>query len=136
MKKIITIVRSAFGRRDPDVSYDDYLKMHGHHFTDKLAEFASSLMINTSGTEHSWVSNQIESIQGFHNETPGDILYTANMAFADFYPTVLQSPEACIEYAKAVALDPDGYEGMQFERWVCDMNHKSEGRVIHWEDFI
>ncbi len=40
------------------------------------------------------------------------------MAFADFYPSVIPAVDTCIEYAKAVAKDPDGYEGMEFLRWL------------------
>lgn len=60
-----------------------------------------------------------------HNETCGDMAYTANMAYADFYPTVLDTVDKCITYAKLVASDPDGYEGMEFMRWTSDAIGKS-----------
>ena len=40
-----------------------------------------------------------------HNETSGDMAYTANMAYADFYPAVLDTVDKCITYAKLVASD-------------------------------
>ena len=49
-----------------------------------------------------------------------DLAYTANMAYADFYPTVLDTADKCVTYAKLVASDPDGYEGMEFMRWTSD----------------
>jgi hypothetical protein len=33
---------------------DKYINLHGKHFTDSLAEYASSLMINTDESSHSW----------------------------------------------------------------------------------
>lgn len=37
-------------------------------------------------------------------------------------------------YAKLVASDPDGYEGMEFMRWTSDAIGKS--LTLNWEDFI
>lgn len=58
----------------------------------------------------------------------------ANMAYADFYPAVLDTVDKCITYAKLVASDPDGYEGMEFMRWTSDAIGKS--LTLNWEDFI
>lgn len=41
---------------------------------------------------------------------------------------------AAITYAKLVASDPDGYEGMEFMRWTSDAIGKS--LTLNWEDFI
>lgn len=84
---------------------------------------------NTSGSAHSWTTEQLRSVLGSftptHNETSGDIAYTANMAYADFYPAVLDTVDKCVTYAKLVASDPDGYEGMEFMRWTSDAIGKS-----------
>ena len=118
--------------------YLEYIKRHGYHFTDKLADYASKKMVNTSGSAHSWTTEQLRSVLGpftpTHNETSGDMAYTANMAYADFYPTVLDTVDKCITYAKLVASDPDGYEGMEFMRWTSDAIGKS--LTLNWEDFI
>lgn len=50
------------------------------------------------------------------SSTVGDIIYTANMAHADFYPLLLKDAKSCIIYAMEVANDKDGYEGIQFCR--------------------
>lgn len=63
--------------------------------------------------------------------TLGDVLYLANMAYADFYPAVLKTEEACVSYAMAVADDPDGYDGMPFLRWTADLIGK--GANVDWE---
>ena len=118
--------------------YLEYIKKHGYHFTDKLADYASKKMVNTSGSAHSWTTEQLRNVLGpftpTHNETSGDIAYTANMAYADFYPAVLDIVDKCITYAKLVASDPDGYEGMEFMRWTSDAIGKS--LTLNWEDFI
>lgn len=60
------------------------------------------------------------------------ISYTANMAYADFYPELLNEHQ-CIKYAAAVANDKDGYTGIQFCRWVADVVGKKEN--IDWNKF-
>lgn len=63
-----------------------------------------------------------------------DILYTANMAYADFYPTLLDGKDKCIQYALAVANDIDGHEGIEFCRWLADLMGKNVN--IEWNNFI
>ena len=118
--------------------YLKYIKKHGYHFTDKLAEYACKMMDNVSNVAHSWsvgqVKNSVGTFTPMHNETFGDLTYTANMAYADFYPSIIDTTDKCIAYSKAVATDPDGYEGIEFIRWVGDVIGKSIN--INWEDFV
>lgn len=104
----------------------------------QIADYASKKMVNTSGSAHSWTTEQLRNVLGpfttTHNETSGDMAYTANMAYADFYPAVLDTVDKCVTYAKLVASDPDGYEGMEFMRWTSDAIGKS--LTLNWEDFI
>lgn len=92
-------------------------------------------MRNVDGTSHRWTVEQIRLAT--NNEiipkgtTIGDILYLANMAYSDFYPKVIKTESDCIQYAIAVASDPDGYEGMTFCRWTADIIGK--GATIDWE---
>lgn len=48
--------------------------------------------------------------------------------------TMMAAMDKCITYAKLVASDPDGYEGMEFMRWTSDAIGKS--LTLNWEDFI
>ncbi len=57
---------------------------------------------------------------------------TSNMAYADFYPQLLTEHQ-CVKYAIAVANDEDGYEGIQFCKWIADVMAKKEN--IDWEKF-
>ena len=63
-----------------------------------------------------------------------DVTYTANMTYADFYPTLLHTVDECIEYALAAANDVDGYEGIEFCRWLADLMGKHVR--INWNEFI
>lgn len=119
---------------------DKYINLHGKHFTDSLAEYASSLMINTDESSHSWntqdMHNQLLSLNLSIPQTSsfGDIVYTANMAYADFYPKLLVNKEDCILYALEIANDKDGYEGIQFCRWLADITNKNI--KIDWSKYI
>jgi len=114
--------------------YIEYIRKHGYHFTDKLASHVSKSMQNVSGTAHEFVVAHVAGLKRNHNETNGDLVYAANMAFADFYPDIIPVADSCIKYAEAVATDPDGYEGMEFLRWTSDAIGKSI--TINWKDFI
>lgn len=119
--------------------YKEYLGKYGHHFNEELAEYASSQMINSDGTAHTWTADQIKEILKADNTTIPDtstlydITYTANMAYADFRPLFLDD-KTCIKYAMAVANDKDGYEGIQFKRWMADVFGKKQS--LKWEEFI
>lgn len=95
----------------------------------------ATMMAAMGGGMNNWMNNPfVYLVWMIHNETSGDMAYTANMAYADFYPTVLDTVDKCITYAKLVASDPDGYGGMEFMRWTSDATGKS--LTLNWEDFI
>lgn len=120
--------------------YSEYVKKHGYHFTDALAEHVSKMMVNANGQQHSWTASQVKksmeslelSIPG--KVTTGDVTYAANMAYADFYPDPLKDEAACLRYAHKVANDPDGYDGMIFCRWTADAIGKAI--KLDWEKFV
>lgn len=118
----------------------DYITNHGYHFTDKLANYAISKMINADHTNVHISKEQIDLYMTQHNiimpnrSNIHDILYTANMAYADFYPHLLDTEDKCIEYAFSVANDVDGYEGIEFCRWIADIMGKNV--KINWDNFI
>lgn len=117
--------------------YAEYVAKHGYHFTPELADKVCGDMANTDGTNHHWEPRQVLAALG--NSVPakatiGDMTYLANMAYADFFPKVIQAEASCIDYAKAVVGDVDGYEGMAFCRWTADAIGKAVD--IDWEEFI
>lgn len=115
--------------------YVSYVAKHGYHFTKKLATMASERMKNVDGSNHHWTVDEIRAATNTlvipKGTTIGDFLFLANMAYADFYPKVLRTEESCIQYALAVANDPDGYEGIAFCRWTADLI--GTGATIDWE---
>ena len=119
---------------------EQYLEKHGKHFTIKLADFASKQMVNSDETNKHWDVSDIKQIideLGYIiplSSTIGDIIYTANMAYADFYPLLLKDAKSCVRYAMEVAGDKDGYEGIQFCRWMADVKNKN--LEIDWNSFI
>lgn len=149
MKKYIIVRQSPNGeQRGITLPYDEaaralmnasgyvaYVAKHGYHFTAQLAAAESAKMVNTDGTGHRWSAAEMEeAMQGKtlpERTTLGDVLYLANMAYADFYPAVLKTEEACINYAIALANDRDGYDGMPFLRWTADLIGK--GVTVDWE---
>lgn len=118
--------------------YNDYVSKHGLHFTKALQEYASKQMVNSNNQEHTWTSQQVQNVCNVLNlkipdtSTIEDVTYAANMAYADFYPELLNEHQ-CIKYAVAVANDKDGYTGIQFYRWVADVVGKKEN--IDWDKF-
>lgn len=114
-----------------------YVKKNGYHFTDSLAALAISHMVNADNSNHKWSVKQVMAViaanfASFENKnklTNGDIAYTANMAYADFYPELIKSEADCVKYAVKIASDPDGYEGIVFMRWLTDLIGKDETSI-------
>ena len=124
-----------------DKHYLKYLEKNGYHFTHELAEYASALLKNANGQEHTWSTAAVikavaDLATGYNAEhcTEGDITYLANMYYADFYPDIFKDSESCIKAAVKMSHDPDGYEGMVFCRWVSDLIGNEV--KIDWEQFV
>ena len=107
--------------------YLNYVQHHGYHFSDKLADWATRQMENANGEAHNWTTQQgtaaIESMRQRVKPyvTNGDLAYAANMCYADFFPSLAKTEEDCLKYALKTAMDPDGYDGMIFNRWTSDV---------------
>lgn len=120
--------------------YSEYIKKHGYHFTDTLAEYVSKMMENANGQHHTWTTSQVKkSMESLgliipNHITHGDVTYLANMYYADLYPEPLKDEASCFRAAYKIANDPDGYEGMIFCRWTADAIGKAIN--INWEKFI
>lgn len=119
-------------------SYKSYVDKNGLHFTKSLQEYASKQMVNSNNLTHTWTPEQVQNVCNVLNlkfpdtSTIYDITYTANMAYADFYPELFNEHQ-CIRYAVAVANDKDGYEGIQLCRWIADVMGKKEN--VDWTKF-
>ena len=124
--------------------YSEYVKKHGYHFTEALAEHISKMMENVNGQNHTWAASQVKKameglgLMPFDNTktgaTLGDLTYLSNMYYADLYPDPFKDEASCLKAAYRIASDPDGYDGMVFSRWTADAIGKSIN--IDWEKFI
>lgn len=140
MDKVIVIRHSDTHEETSKSDFQKYTEKHGKHFSDKLLKYAteSQNMKNCNNTEHKWSTEDVQQLLlQLHFNIPKastieDITYTANMAYADFFPDILTEIQ-CIKYAMAVANDIDGYEGIQFCRWVSDQMGK--GNDVDWFQF-
>lgn len=63
-----------------------------------------------------------------------DTVYVANMIMADYYGISILTKDQLAKHIKATLDDPDGLEGLIFNRWIADM--KWVGIPIPWEEFI
>lgn len=117
----------------------DYMAQYGNHFNKESLEYALSNMKNVDKTDHRFSITDIEQYINNNNSSLGksnlfDITYTANMAYADFYLVLIFTEQDCIKYALAVANDVDGYEGIEFCRWLADLMGKNIS--VDWKKLI
>lgn len=146
MKKYIIIKKKE--HEDPENNtnefwenkdYVEYKKKNGMHFTEKLADWASSHMVNADGKAHSWKVEEVKAAfpsLGFslkNGYTWGDVAYMANMIYAD-YIQCLKSETDALKMANAIMNDPDGYDGMIFNRYTADIMEK--GTCVPWENVM
>jgi len=131
----------AFSRKlMEDELFREYVKDNGWHFTDALANHASRHLVNVDGSQHRWTSKDVEdafSANGLSKPercTWGDITFAANMHYSDEYPRYLKTEKEVIDYTARYANDPDGYEGMQFMRWLSDLIGRKE--TVDWDVFV
>ena len=103
----------------------NYVKQHKNHFNEKLCKYACSKMKNSDGTNHSWTPEQIQAELNAHN-----LQVNGN---SNIYPSLLDETK-CIKYAVAVANDIDGYDGIQFSRWLADIACTNPD--IDWKSMI
>lgn len=116
--------------------YNEYKAKHGLHFSDKLAMWASAHLTNANGKDHTWNIEDVKtafsslgySLMGGY--TWGDVTYMANMLYSDF-AQCLSSEADAVRMAYAITKDPDGYDGMIFNRFTADIMEK--GVCVNWE---
>lgn len=124
--------------------FEEYVKKHGYHFTEALAEHISKMMVNANEQEHSWTAMQVKKAMESLGLMPfgktkteatlGDVTYLANMYYADLYPDPFKDEASCLRAAYRIAVDPDGYKGMIFCRWTADAIGLALN--IDWKKFV
>ena len=109
--------------------YDDlelylYKEIHGCHFTDWLAEKATSNMINEDGSVgRHWSVEQTTNVARQNNITfdhfnEYDWNYTMNMIYSDYYGAVSNDTSAYIRLARKFLEDKDAPEGKALKYYM------------------
>ncbi len=119
----------------------NYLRYNGPHFNKKLMEFAAKHMEKSANVKIiPYTKQEIEQKLTNTGTTLKmnqlyDHVFVANMCKADYLGSSVPSDDIhlCL-YIKNVIDDPDGYDGLPFNRWYADMCRK--GIVIDWEEMI
>lgn len=121
-----------------------YLSHNGPHFNKKCCEFAIENMYKKDD------KGQPRAIKPFSKEDVEqilhsysisveyaqleDITYVANMCKADYFGGSVPTNRHLALYIKETLDDPDGAEGLVFNRWISDM--KWLGIAIPWDEFL
>lgn len=119
----------------------NYLRYNGPHFNKKLCDFAVSHMTKEGNvkiapfTKEDIDSKIRQTGTVIKNNQLYDQVFVANMCKADYLgKSVPDDPVHLAMYIKDVIDDPDGYDGLPFNRWYADMCRK--GIVVNWEEMI
>lgn len=120
-----------------------YMRHYGPHFNRKLFEFAVSQMtIESNGKKvpvNPYNKDQVKTMLNVNgvtlkNDQLYDSVYVANMCKADFLGSSITDERHLVMYIKDVIDDPDGYDGIVFNRWYADMCYT--GVAIDWEEML
>lgn len=139
-------------RRDSVDVYDklppamiNYLSNYGRHFNQKLLEFAIKGMKAASSSTgvlekiKPYTKTQVDELLDKYNVKLDnnqlyDYVYVANMCKADFLNKSVPDEYHLALYVRDVIEDPDGYDGLVFNRWYADTRRK--GIVIDWDEML
>lgn len=116
------------------------LKVVGPHFNKKCCDFAVSQMYKDEDEEFKpFEKGEVEELLRAYGVKVKyaqleDTTYVANMCKADYFEGSVPTKQHVAMYIKETLDDPDGCEGLVFNRWIGDM--KWLGIAIPWYDFI
>ena len=117
-----------------------YFSHNGPHFNKQACKFAVSQMYKDEDEEFTpFTKEQVDSLlQSYNvkikNNKLHDYVYVANMCKADYLSSSVPNESYLAKYIKDTLDDPDGMEGLTFNRWIADM--KWLGIPIPWDEFL
>lgn len=141
----------AMNRRENFTAYETlpedlaiYLSHNGPHFNKAACEFAIEQMYkkDDNGEEKDIKAmskkelDHLLQVYGvkIKNNHLYDGVYLAAMATADYLGSSIHGEDNMVRFIKDTLDDPDGLEGLTFNRWIADM--KWMGIPIPWDEFI
>lgn len=120
-----------------------YMSHNGPHFNKEACLFALSNMYTKDKDDNEKEITPIakkavdEMLSAYgikvKNSKLYDSVYVANMCAAD-YKDSINSEDRMAKFIKETLDDPDGAEGLVFNRWIADM--KWLGIPIPWDEFL
>lgn len=117
-----------------------YMSHNGPHFNKKCCKFAVSQMYKDEGEEFTpYQKHEVEAMLKQYGikvkyAQLEDITYVANMCKADYLNGSVPTEQHLAMYVKETLDDPDGCEGLVFNRWINDMRWL--GIAIPWDEFV
>lgn len=117
-----------------------YMSHNGPHFNKKCCEFAVSQMYKKEDEEFKpYNKSEVEELLRAYGVKVKyaqleDITYVANMCKADYLNGSVPTEQHLALYIKETLDDPDGCEGLVFNRWINDMRWL--GIAIPWDEFV
>lgn len=121
-----------------------YLSHNGPHFNKAACEFAVAQMYKVDDNDKELSitpisKREVDNLLRLYkvdvkNNHLYDATYVANMCKADYYDSSVKGQDGLAKYIKDTLDDPDGVEGLTFNRWIADM--KWLGIPIPWDEFI
>ena len=120
--------------------YSEYMGNYGEHFSKAMCEWAVSRMKDRNGKKlEPWDKAKTEEVLNrygvkLNNDKGYDKVFVINMGRADYLGSSITDEQHLAMYVKDVLDDPDGYEGMAFNRFVMDC--QGMGVPIEWSDML
>lgn len=117
-----------------------YMSHNGPHFNKACFDFACEQMyIKEDEDFEPYTKEQVDSIIKSYNikiknNKLYDAVYVACMCKADYLDSSILNDKQLALFIKDTLDDPDGAEGLVFNRWIADM--KWLGIPIPWDEFI
>lgn len=117
-----------------------YMSHNGPHFNKKCCDFAVSQMYKDEDEDFKpYQKHEVENILKSYGikvkyAQLDDITYIANMCKADYLNGSVPTEQHLAMYVKETLDDPDGCEGLVFNRWINDMRWL--GIAIPWDEFV
>lgn len=117
-----------------------YLSHNGPHFNKKCCEFAVAQMYTEDDKNFKPIEKgEIEEyLRAYGIKVKyaqlEDITYVANMCKADYFKGSVPTEQHLAMYVRETIDDPDGCEGLIFNRWIADMRYL--GIAIPWDEFL